>query len=128
MLGVCGKEEEADDLGSAGLKFTCRIPGVDVERRLRFLRQYKRKDAMAARGMKTPKAIPISRPTRECLVVAKVDGGAVPLLAVELIIVLWLPSDVTICMMTLMLGLLEPAVDRLLLEGTFVGVVLVEIV
>ena len=55
-----------------------------------------------------------------------VEPFSVPLLAAELIIVLWLPSDVTICVTTSMLGLLEPAVDTLLLEVTFIGLMLVE--
>ena len=55
-----------------------------------------------------------------------VEPCSVPLLAAELIMVLWLPPDVTICVTNSMLGLLESAVDRLLLELTFVGLMLVE--
>ena len=60
-----------------------------------------------------------------CLVLDKVEPGSATLLVAELKTVPWLPSEVTICV-TVMLGLLESAVDRLLLEVTFVGVVLVE--
>lgn len=62
----------------------------------------------------------------DLLVVDTVEAGSVTLLAVELIIVLWLPSDITVCVTTFMLGLLEPAVDRILLEVNFVGLMLVE--
>ena len=126
MLGVCGKEEETEDLGSADLKSACRIPGVDVGRRLRFLRQHNRQNARAraARGRQTPRAT--SRPMWECLVVGKVEGGSATLLVAKLNMVLGLPSNVTICVTTSTLGLLDPAVDRLLLEVTFVGLMLVE--
>lgn len=126
MLGDCGKGEEAEDLGSAGLKSLCRIRGVGVERRLRFLRQYQRKNARAARrGRQTPTGMPTSRPMLVCLVLDKVEPGSATLLVAKLKTVPWLPSEVTICV-TVMLGLLEPAVDRLLLEVSFIGVMLVE--
>ena len=126
MLGECGKGEKAEDLGSAGLKSVCRIRRGAVERPLRFLRRYQRSNAMAARGTQTPMGMPTSRPMLDCSVVGKVLGGSATLPVAELEIVLWLPSDVIVCVTNLMLGLLEPAVDRLLLEVTFVGIMLVE--
>ena len=124
MLGVCGKGEEADNLGLVAMESGGRIPGVDVERRLRLLRLYQ-KNAMAARKQ-MPTKMPTPRPMSVRLAADNVEPCSVPLLAAEPIIVLWLPSDVTICVTNIMLGLLEPAVDRLLLEVTFVGLMLVE--
>ena len=124
MLEVCGKGEEAEYLGLVSMKSGGRIPGVGVGRRLRLLRLYQ-KNARAARKQ-TPMGMPTPRPMSRCLAADNVELCPVPLLAAELIIVLWLPSDVTICVTNSMLGLLEPAVDRLLLEVTFVGLMLVE--
>ena len=124
MLGVCGKGEEAEDLGLAAMKSSCKIPGGGVGRRLRLLRLYQ-KNARAARKQ-TPMGMPTPRPMSRRLAADDVEPCSVPLLAAELIIVLWLPPDVTICVTNSMLGLLESAVDRLLLEVTFVGLMLVE--
>ena len=60
------------------------------------------------------------------MVGAEVEADPATLLVTELTRVLWLPSEVTVWVMTIMLGLLEPGVYRLLLEGSFVGVVLLE--
>ena len=96
MLGECGEEEEAADLGLVGMTSVWRILGVDVERRRRLLHQ-KRKIARAARGTPTPTPTPTptSRPLCECLVADKVEAGSVTLMVAEPRRVLWLPSDVT---------------------------------
>lgn len=118
--------EEATDLGSTWMKLVCRIRGGVPERRLRLLRQQQRRIARAMRAAKPPMEPPTSAPMWECLVGAELEADPATLLVTELTRVLWLPSEVTVCVMTIMLGLLEPEVDRLLLEGSFVGVVLVE--
>ena len=118
--------EEATDLGSSWMKLFCRIRGGDPERRLRLLRQQRRRIARAIRATKPPMGPPTSAPRWECLVGAEVEADPATLLVTELTRVLWLPSEVTVWVITIMLGLLEPGADRLLLEGSFVGVVLVE--
>ena len=60
----------------------------------------------------------------DSLVGAELEADPATLLVVELVRVLWL--GVTVWVRTIMLGLLEPGVDRLLPEGFFVGGMLVE--
>ena len=116
--------EEATVLGL--MKLVCRIRGVDLERRLRLLCHKQRRIARVMRAKVPPTAPPTSSARWECLVGAELEAAPATLLVTELTRVLWLPSEVTVWVMTIMLGLLEPGVDRLLLEGSFVGVVLVE--
>ena len=78
------------------------------------------------RAAKPPTEPPTSAPMWECLVGIELEADPATLLVTELTRVLWLPSGVRVWVMTIMLGPLEPGVDRLLLEGSFVGVVLVE--
>lgn len=129
MPGECGKGEEATDLGSAGMKSACRVPRVGVGRRLRFLRQYLTRSTRAmrrARPPTEPMEPPTSEPMWEFLVGDEVEADPATLLVAELNGVLRLSSGVTVWVMTTVLGLLEPGVDRLLLEGIFVGAMLVE--
>ena len=67
---------------------------------------------------------PTSPPMWDSLVGAELEADPATLLVVELVRVLWL--GVTVWVRTIMLGLLEPGVDRLLPEGFFVGGMLVE--
>ena len=94
MLGERGKRDEAEVLGSVAMKSVCRVRGVGVERRLRFLRQYQKQHARAAK--QTPMGMPTSMPMWECLVGGKIEGDPVKLLVAELKIALWLPSGVTV--------------------------------